>query len=105
MRLTYLIGTTILDVGVDVPAVGMIVLAGGGKAEVALRQRIGRGLRAKKSGPNVALIVDFDDPHNNYIKSHAAQRLSIIKETEGFGENVVLGDFDFEALGLLNKAT
>ncbi|MBH8434009.1 hypothetical protein I8Q59_09430, partial [Acinetobacter baumannii] len=43
----------LLDGGVDVPAVGLIILAGGGKAEVALRQRIGRGLRAKKFGPNV----------------------------------------------------
>lgn len=95
-----LIGTTILDVGVDVPAVGMIVLAGGGKAEVALRQRIGRGLRCKKSGPNVALVVDFDDPHNTYIKTHALQRLSVIKDTEGFGENIVGHDFDFDELGL-----
>lgn len=99
-----LIGTTILDVGVDVPAVGMIVLAGGGKAEVALRQRIGRGLRAKKRGPNIALIVDFDDPHNNYLQAHAKQRFSIIQETEGFAENILLGDFDFEGLGLARKA-
>ncbi len=98
-----LIGTTILDVGVDVPAVGMIILAGGGKAEVALRQRIGRGLRAKKYGPNVAFIVDFDDPHNNYLKEHSMQRQAIIKDTEGFGENIV-HDFDFEALGLVKKA-
>ena len=70
-KISVLIGSTILDVGVDVPAVGMVILAGGGKAEVALRQRIGRGLRAKKSGPNVALIVDFDDPFNSYTKAHA----------------------------------
>ena len=99
-----LIGTTILDVGVDVPAVGLIVLAGGGKAEVALRQRIGRGLRSKKRGPNVALIVDFDDPFNSHTKGHALQRFSIINETEGFGENIIKGDFDFEALGFERKA-
>lgn len=93
-----LIGTTILDVGVDVPAVGMIVLAGGGKAEVALRQRIGRGLRAKKQGPNVAFVIDFSDHFNNHTKAHAVQRLDIIKNTEGFGENIV-NDFDYEALG------
>jgi len=98
-KTNVLIGTTILDVGVDVPAVGMIILAGGGKAEVALRQRIGRGLRAKKKGPNVAFIVDFDDPFNSHTKNHATQRLSIIKDTEGFGENIVAADFDFEALG------
>lgn len=100
-----LIGSTILDVGVDVPAVGMVILAGGGKAEVALRQRIGRGLRAKKRGPNIALIVDFFDEHNRYLKEHSLQRLSIIKDTEGFGENILPDgqDFDYEALGLARK--
>lgn len=100
-NIDVLIGTTILDVGVDVPAVGMIILAGGGKAEVALRQRIGRGLRAKKHGPNVAFIIDFDDPHNNYLKTHATQRKAIIADTEGFGENIVDHDFDFRGLGLM----
>lgn len=93
-----LVGTTILDVGVDVPAVGMVILAGGGKAEVAMRQRIGRGLRAKKRGPNVAFVVDFSDHWNSYTDAHAKQRLEIIKTTEGFGENIV-HDFDFEGLG------
>lgn len=93
-----LVGTTILDVGVDVPAVGMVILAGGGKAEVAMRQRIGRGLRAKKVGPNVAFVVDFSDHWNNYTDAHAKQRLEIIKSTPGFGENIV-HDFDFESLG------
>jgi superfamily II DNA or RNA helicase len=102
-KIDALIGTTILDVGVDVPAVGLIVLAGGGKAEVALRQRIGRGLRAKKTGPNVALVVDFDDPFNSHTKQHAAQRLSIIRDTEGFGENIVRSDFDYAALGFTRK--
>ena len=95
--LDVLIGSTILDVGVDVPSVGMIVLAGGGKAEVATRQRIGRGLREKKSGgPNVAFIVDAADDHNNHIKGHYLQRRGIVKSTPGFAENVV-EDFDFKA--------
>lgn len=96
-----LIGTTILDVGVDVPSVGMIVLGGGGKAEVALRQRIGRGLRAKKNGPNVAFVVDFDDPWNSHTMNHAATRHGIIKDTEGFGENILPTglEFDYEGLG------
>lgn len=103
-----LIGTTILDVGVDVPAVGHICLAGGGKAEVALRQRIGRGLRAKKTGPNLCFVTDFDDPFNAHLKGHAQQRLAIIKDTEGFADNVLEGgrDFDFVSLGFtpLRKA-
>lgn len=94
-----LIGSTILDVGVDVPSVGVIVLAGGGKAEVATRQRIGRGLREKKSGPNVAFIIDVADDHNNHLKAHYMQRRSIVEGTPGFAENIVQ-DFDYAALGL-----
>lgn len=93
-----LVGTTILDVGVDVPAVGMVILAGGGKAEVAMRQRIGRGLRAKKIGPNVAFVVDFSDHWNSYTNDHSKQRLEIIQSTPGFAENIVR-DFEFEDLG------
>lgn len=99
-EIQVLIGSTILDVGVDVPAIGMVILAGGGKAEVALRQRIGRGLRKKKSGPNVALVVDFTDEGNMHLSSHAKQRQAIIRDTKGFGENIIAGDFDFTGLGL-----
>lgn len=103
-ELDVLIGSTILDVGVDVPSVGMIVLAGGGKAEVATRQRIGRGLREKKGGlPNVAFIVDVYDEFNNHLKAHSAERQAIIKGTPGFGENIVR-DFDFIGLGFERKA-
>lgn len=97
-EIDVMIGTTILDVGVDVPAVGMIVLAGGGKAEVSLRQRIGRGLREKKVGPNVAFIVDFQDAHNDHLRKHYLQRRSIVEATPGFAENIV-DDFDFAGLG------
>lgn len=105
-EIDVLIGSTILDVGVDVPAVGMVILAGGGKAEVALRQRIGRGLREKKSGPNVAFIVDFADDFNEHLKEHAKQRLAIIKGTPGFDRHIFENgkDFDFESLGFRQLA-
>lgn len=103
-KISVLIGTTILDVGVDVPAVGMVILAGAGKAEVAIRQRIGRGLREKKNGmPNVAFIIDFADDHNSHLKGHYKQRRFIIENTPGFAENIV-NDFDFSGLGLERKA-
>lgn len=103
-KIDALIGSTILDVGVDVPAVGMVILAGGGKAEVALRQRIGRGLREKKGGmPNVAFVVDFVDEGNTHLKGHYKQRRSIIEGTPGFGENIV-NDFDFVGLGFVKRA-
>jgi len=93
--LQVLIGTNVLDVGVDVPSVGSIILAGGGKAETALRQRIGRGLRRKKTGPNVAFIVDFVDKHNSHTRDHAGQRRYIVESTEGFGENILPEGKDF----------
>lgn len=102
-ELDVLIGSKIMDVGVDVPAIGMVIPAGGGKAEVELRQRIGRGLREKKSGlPNVAFIIDFADGFNTHLSSHAKQRRAIIEGTPGFAENIV-DDFDFAGCGLVKK--
>lgn len=97
-KIDCLIGSTILDVGVDVPAVGLVVLAGAGKAEVAVRQRIGRGLRAKSSGPNVCFILDFTDPLNNHLRDHARERRRIIDTTPGFADGVV-PDFPYEQVG------
>lgn len=98
--LDCIIGTTIVDVGVDVPAIGMVVLAGGGKAEVALRQRIGRGLRAKKFGGNVAYVVDFSDHYNSYLNLHAKTRRAIVEGTDGFKQGILPknADFDFSLL-------
>lgn len=99
--LQVLIGSTILDVGVDVPAVGLVILAGGGKAEIALRQRIGRGLRAKKSGPNVCMVLDFDDGKNKHLIKHYRTRRQIIEGTPGFNENILKPgvDFPYKKLG------
>lgn len=101
-----LIGTTILDVGVDVPAVAMVQLAGGGKAEVALRQRIGRGLRAKKKGPNVTFIVDYTVPVNAHLRDHARARRAIIEDTDGFKQNILPKgqDFDWSMFDLAKRA-
>jgi len=103
--LNVLIGSTILDVGVDVPAVGLVVLAGGGKAEIALRQRIGRGLRAKKNGPNVCMVLDFVDSKSKHLIKHYKTRRQIIEGTPGFSENILKPgkDFPYKELGFLSK--
>ena len=98
-ELDVLIGSTILDVGVDVPAIGMLILAGGGKAEVATRQRIGRGLRAKHKGPNVCYVVDFKDAKNSHLLKHSQTRLAILQQTEGFAENILKRGVDFNFAG------
>jgi hypothetical protein len=94
--LQVLIGSTILDVGVDVPAVGVVILAGGGKAEIAHRQRIGRGLRRKKIGPNVCFIVDFTDDRNITLQTHALTRRMILEATPGFREAILRPGEDFD---------
>lgn len=84
-----IIGSTIVDVGVDVPSIGLVINAGAGKAETAYRQRIGRGLRKKATGPNVCFFMDFEDSHNEYLYQHYRERLGIIKATEGFRDCLI----------------
>ena len=88
-KIDAIIGTNILDVGVDVPAVGLVQLAGGGKAEVSLRQRIGRGLRAKKDMPNYCFVVDYTTRGNSYLRDHAYARRQIVEATPGFAEGIM----------------
>ena len=88
-EIDVLIGTTILDVGVDMPAIGLVQLAGGGKAQVALRQRIGRAMRRKKKGPNVCFVTDYSVELNEHLKGHSQTRRAIIEATPGFGERII----------------
>lgn len=76
------IASTIFDEGVDVPDVNVLILAGGGKSNVKLLQRIGRGLR-KKQGDNVLHVHDFMDDTNKYLLSHTEERIDVYAE-EGF---------------------
>jgi superfamily II DNA or RNA helicase len=80
---------------VDVPAVGLVQLAGGGKAQVALRQRIGRGLREKKNMPNLCFVADYSTTINQHLRDHARQRRAIIEATPGFAERILATGKDF----------
>lgn len=95
-EIDVLIGSTILDVGVDVPAVGAVILAGSGKAEVELRQRIGRGLRAKKDAANICFVVDFIDKSNKHLNKHSEERRGIVHSTKGFAEGILPAGCDFD---------
>lgn len=88
-ELDGVIGTTILDVGVDVPAVGLVQRVGGMKAEVQLRQQIGRGLRGKKHMPNYAFFIDYSSNIPDVLRDHARQRELIVSNTKGFAEGIV----------------
>lgn len=77
-----LIASSIFDEGVDIPEVDVLIHASGGKSEVKLIQRIGRGLRKKKSG-NKLIVYDFDDKNSRFLSSHSEQRIETY-EQEGF---------------------
>lgn len=81
------IATPIFDEGVDVPAVDLLVIAGGGKGHKKLLQRLGRGMRAK-GGDNTLTVIDFADCTNKYLVNHSRARWAIYK-AEGFDVEIM----------------
>lgn len=79
--LDVICATTIFDEGVDIPELRKVVLAGGGKSQVKLIQRVGRALRIA-DGKETATIIDFDDEHHSMLKRHAKERRKVYKEQE-----------------------
>lgn len=68
-----IIGTSVLDEGVDLPSLRSIILAGGGKSKLKLIQRMGRGLRPKEVD-NRTFIIDFVDGFNRVTKNQFNER-------------------------------
>ena len=82
-KLGCIVATPLFDEGVDVPAIRSLILAGGGKAPIALLQRVGRALRKKSEGENRSDIHDFIHFGNWHLLSHSDERIKIY-EQEGF---------------------
>jgi superfamily II DNA or RNA helicase len=70
------ITTSIWKEGVDIPSLGAIINAAGGKDEIPNLQWLGRGMR-KPAGKTDLLIVDFFDPSHHYLISHFGKRLCL----------------------------
>ena len=71
-HLQVLVSSVILDEGVDIPNIRTLILAGGGKAQHRIIQRIGRGMRAVE-GKHRLLVFDFAD-RGKYLGAHARKR-------------------------------
>ena len=69
------IASPIFDEGIDVPALDAVVIAAGGKSQIKLLQRIGRGLRHKE-GSNTMVVLDFIDDTNKYLLEHSDDRIN-----------------------------
>lgn len=82
-----IVATTVLDEGVDVPGMDALIIAGSGKSNIKVIQRLGRVLRAK-AGNNTVIVVDFWDGHHNWFKSQSKDRIHIYEE-EGHDTMVI----------------
>ena len=70
------IASKIFDIGVDLPVLSGLVIAGGGKSSVRALQRIGRVIRLYKDKKQAA-IIDFAD-QAPYLRDHSEKRRDIL---------------------------
>jgi len=88
-----IIGSSVMDEGVDFPFIDALILAGAGRKWRRHIQRYGRGLRPKKD--NRLFLVDFVDHHHFWLKAQSQARKEVC-ESEGY--------FEVEYENLLEKA-
>ena len=87
-ELRVLIATTIFDEGADISNLNALIIASGGKSFRQVMQRVGRVLRKKKTGENVASVFDFVDRQDPILYKHSKNRKSIYTD-EGYELNVI----------------
>lgn len=78
-KLPVLVASTILDEGVDVPAIDALILAGSRKSRIKTMQRLGRGLRGAK-----LICVEFANFTNDHLLRHSLARLEDYKKEDCF---------------------
>ena len=77
-----MIATTLADEGLDLPGLGALVLAGGGKSQTRAYQRIGRALRPAPD-KSEALVLDFVD-EAPYLLDHSRARIELYRQEARF---------------------
>ena len=81
-QLDVIVGTSLADEGLNIPALDALILAGGGKSPTRQIQRIGRTLR-KSPGKTEAIIIDFKDCYR-YLLGHYKKRRNICEAESEF---------------------
>lgn len=77
-----IVASTIFDIGVDLPKLSGLIIAGGGKSSVRALQRIGRVIRYHPDKACAAVIDYVDDAP--YLKNHSLARYKIYSSEEEF---------------------
>lgn len=110
-KFKVLIGSTIFDAGVNIPAIAGAVVAGAGNADITIIQKIGRAARncdyekilgytpkfLKDEGRKRSVIYDFLDVNVCYFRNQAKNRYYTLKKEYGadrvhFSNGAVLKD-------------
>lgn len=100
-----LIGSTIFDAGVNIPAIAGVVIAGAGNSEITLIQKIGRGSRnvdfeevlgylpdfMKNQNRKVTKVVDIYDTNVKFFSKQAKNRFANASEEFGSSRVSIVG--------------
>ena len=101
-----LIGSTIFDAGVNIPAISGVVIAGAGNSEITLIQKIGRGARTvdfekelgyipefmKGKDKKITKVVDIMDKNVKFFSKQASNRYANASEEFGSSRVYVVGE-------------
>ena len=79
----HILISTVVNEGVNIPAMDVIILAGGGRSDKMTIQRVGRVLR-KSDGKDEAVIIDFFDKDRSILQKHSQSRLRLYKKEEQY---------------------
>lgn len=74
-----LIGSSIIGEGIDVRSTDHLIMAQGGKSEIAVTQAVGRAVRLFP-GKKMALLHDFRFEYTKYLEKHLNKRLDIYQK-------------------------
>lgn len=81
-QLSVIVGTSLADEGLNIPALDSLILAGSGKSPTRQIQRIGRVLR-RADGKTEAIVIDFKDCVR-YLTGHYKKRRTICESESEF---------------------
>lgn len=81
-KCNIILASSIFDIGVDIPALNGLILAGGGRSSIRAIQRVGRVIRPYP-GKEVVAIIEFYD-RAKYLEQHSIIRKKIYSSEEGF---------------------
>ena len=84
---SIVVATNIFDEGIDVPSVGLVIIAAGGVSKRRVLQRVGRGTRRTEDKDSVT-VLDFIDYGNKHLERHSLKRVQLY-EKQGFSVKVL----------------